>query len=153
MLTLKNVKIGETVRIVAINGEGALRQHFLDMGLIPGTEVTVVKYAPMGDPVELELHGYKLTLRLADADRNLPKAVRRPKRRAKKAERRSTRDLAKAESSIRKAAAIRFRTIRSSLLRSSAIKTAEKLRFSTSSLARTSTWAISPALLSTVKTG
>ena len=71
MLTLKNVKIGETVRIVAINGEGALRQHFLDMGLIPGTEVSVVKYAPMGDPVELELHGYKLTLRLADADQIL----------------------------------------------------------------------------------
>ncbi len=71
MLTLKNVKIGETVRIAAINGEGALRQHFLDMGLIPGTEVTVVKYAPMGDPVELELHGYKLTLRLADADQIL----------------------------------------------------------------------------------
>ena len=71
MLTLKNVKIGETVRVAAINGEGALRQHFLDMGIIPGTEVTVVKYAPMGDPVELELHGYKLTLRLADADQIL----------------------------------------------------------------------------------
>ncbi|MBO4321905.1 MAG: ferrous iron transport protein B [Clostridia bacterium] len=69
MPTLKDVKIGESAVVVRLNGEGALRQHFLDMGLIPGTEVTVVKYAPMGDPVELLLHGYKLTLRVADAGR------------------------------------------------------------------------------------
>ncbi|MBQ1463513.1 MAG: ferrous iron transport protein B [Ruminococcus sp.] len=68
MDTLKSVKAGESAVVVAVSGEGALRQHFLDMGLIPGTEVTVVKYAPMGDPVELMLHGYSLTLRLADAD-------------------------------------------------------------------------------------
>ena len=68
METLKNIKIGDTVRVEKVGGEGALRQHFLDMGLIPGAEVTLVKYAPMGDPMELRLHGYELTLRLADAD-------------------------------------------------------------------------------------
>ena len=67
MATLKEAKIGETVRVIRLNGEGALRQHFLDMGVIPGAEITVVKYAPMGDPVELLIHGYKLTLRVADA--------------------------------------------------------------------------------------
>lgn len=66
--TLKNLKAGESAVITAVGGEGALRQHFLDMGVIPGAEVTVVKFAPMGDPVELQIHGYELTLRLADAD-------------------------------------------------------------------------------------
>ena len=69
MGTLKNVKIGETVRVTKLNGEGALRQHFLDMGVIPGAEITVVKFAPRGDPMELQIHGYKLTLRLDDADK------------------------------------------------------------------------------------
>ncbi len=69
METLKDIKIGQTARVESVNGEGALRQHFLDMGLIPGTRVTVVKYAPMGDPIELRLHGYELTLRLADAEK------------------------------------------------------------------------------------
>ena len=68
MITLKDVKIGQSARVTKLGGDGALRQHFLDMGLIPGTEVTVVKYAPMGDPMELRLHGYELTLRLADAE-------------------------------------------------------------------------------------
>ena len=68
MLTLKDTKIGQTVKVGELGGNGALRQHFLDMGLIPGTEVTVVKYAPMGDTMELRLHGYELTLRLADAE-------------------------------------------------------------------------------------
>lgn len=67
MQTLKDTKVGQTVKVDKLGGNGALRQHFLDMGLIPGTEVTVVKYAPMGDPVELRLHGYELTLRLDDA--------------------------------------------------------------------------------------
>ncbi|MCR4645161.1 MAG: ferrous iron transport protein B [Oscillospiraceae bacterium] len=67
MATLKETGIGETVRVEKVGGDGALRQHFLDMGIIPGTEVTVVKLAPMGDPMELRLHGYELTLRLADA--------------------------------------------------------------------------------------
>lgn len=67
-MTLKELKIGKYAVITSVGGEGALRQHFLDMGVIPGTEVTVVKYAPMGDPMELQIHGYELTLRLADAD-------------------------------------------------------------------------------------
>ncbi|MBO7364857.1 MAG: ferrous iron transport protein A, partial [Lachnospiraceae bacterium] len=57
-MTLKELKIGKTARVLRVGGEGALRQHFLDMGIIPGTEVTVVQYAPMGDPMELRLHGY-----------------------------------------------------------------------------------------------
>ncbi|MBO4326228.1 MAG: ferrous iron transport protein B [Clostridia bacterium] len=69
MKTLKDTKIGETVTVRKLGGDGALRQHFLDMGVIPGTEITVVKYAPMGDPVELLIHGYVLTLRLADAEK------------------------------------------------------------------------------------
>lgn len=67
-MTLKELKIGESAAITSVGGEGALRQHFLDMGVIPGAEVTVVKFAPMGDPMELQIHGYELTLRLADAE-------------------------------------------------------------------------------------
>lgn len=66
-MTLKELKIGESASISKVGGEGALRQHFLDMGVIPGAEVTVVKLAPMGDPMELRIHGYELTIRLADA--------------------------------------------------------------------------------------
>ncbi len=67
-MTLKNLEIGKSATILSVGGEGALRQHFLDMGLIPGAEVTLVKYAPMGDPMELRIHGYELTLRTADAE-------------------------------------------------------------------------------------
>lgn len=67
-MKLKELKIGESAVIISVGGEGALRQHFLDMGVIPGAEVTVVKFAPMGDPMELQIHGYELTLRLADAE-------------------------------------------------------------------------------------
>ena len=66
-MTLQELKPGQSARIVSVGGEGALRQHFLDMGVIPGAEVTVTKLAPLGDPMELRLHGYELTLRLADA--------------------------------------------------------------------------------------
>ena len=68
-MTLRELQPGKTATILSVGGEGALRQHLLDMGLIQGTEVTVVKYAPMGDPVELRIHGYELTLRLADAEK------------------------------------------------------------------------------------
>ncbi len=68
-MTLRDLKIGQTGRITAVGGEGALRQHLLDMGLIPEAEITVVKYAPMGDPVQVQIHGYELTLRLDDAAR------------------------------------------------------------------------------------
>ena len=67
-MTLKELEIGKNAVIKTVGGEGALRQHFLDMGVIPGAEVTVIKFAPMGDPMELQIHGYELTLRLADAD-------------------------------------------------------------------------------------
>lgn len=66
-MTLKELEVGKTATILSVGGSGALRQHLLDMGLIQGAEVTVVKYAPMGDPVELRIHGYELTIRLADA--------------------------------------------------------------------------------------
>ena len=68
-MTLKELEIGKSAYVTHVGGEGALRQHLLDMGIIPGVEVTMVKYAPMGDPVEIKIHGYELTLRLADADR------------------------------------------------------------------------------------
>ena len=66
-MTLKDIQIGQSARITAVGGTGALRQHFLDMGVIPGAEVTLVKLAPMGDPIEIHLRGYALTLRLDDA--------------------------------------------------------------------------------------
>ena len=68
-MTLKDLPIGKTATVLSVGGEGALRQHFLDMGIIPTAEVTMVKYAPMGDPVELRIHSYELTLRLADAEK------------------------------------------------------------------------------------
>ena len=68
-MTLKDLPIGKTATVQSVGGEGALRQHFLDMGLIPQADVTMVKYAPMGDPVELRIHSYELTLRLADAEK------------------------------------------------------------------------------------
>ena len=67
-MTLKDLEIGKSAVIKSVGGKGALRQHFLDMGMIPGAEVTVVKFAPMGDPMELQVHGYELTLRLAEAE-------------------------------------------------------------------------------------
>ena len=68
-MNLRELGIGESAVIKAVGGEGALRQHFLDMGVIPGAEVTIIKYAPLGDPIELKIHGYELTLRLADAEK------------------------------------------------------------------------------------
>ncbi|MBQ5977935.1 MAG: ferrous iron transport protein B [Oscillospiraceae bacterium] len=68
-MRLNELKTGESARIERVGGEGALRQHFLDMGVIPGAEVTLVKLAPLGDPMELRIHGYELTLRLADAEK------------------------------------------------------------------------------------
>ena len=68
-MTLKELKAGASARVLSVGGEGALRQHFLDMGVIPGAELTVMKLAPMGDPMELRIHGYELTMRLADAEK------------------------------------------------------------------------------------
>ncbi len=79
VMTLNELKPGESATIVSVGGEGALRQHFLDMGLLPGTQVTLIKLAPMGDPMELRIHSYELTLRLEDASkidiRRIPNAA------------------------------------------------------------------------------
>ncbi len=75
-MTLKDLPIGKTATVQSVGGDGVLRQHFLDMGLIPQADVTMVKYAPMGDPVELRIHSYELTLRLADAQKIIVENVR-----------------------------------------------------------------------------
>ena len=67
MITLDTLEIGQTARIRSVGGEGSRRQHFLDMGLIPDAVIKLVKYAPLGDPMEIMVHGYALTLRKADA--------------------------------------------------------------------------------------
>ena len=68
-MTLKDLPIGKTATVLSVGGEGALRQHFLDMGIIPNVDITMVKHAPMGDPIELRLHNYELTLRLEYAQK------------------------------------------------------------------------------------
>ena len=68
-MKLDNLAIGKSAVIVSVGGTGALRQHFLDMGLIQGVEVTMVKYAPMGDPIEIKIHDFELTLRKEDAQK------------------------------------------------------------------------------------
>lgn len=89
-MKLSELAIGKTATIQSVGGNGALRQHFLDMGLIQGTEVTVIKYAPMGDPIELRIHGYELTIRLEDAknieigEPHLPKKVSKRKMKPEK---------------------------------------------------------------------
>ena len=65
-MTLKDLPIGKTATVQSVGGDGGLRQHFLDMGLIPQADVTMVKYAPMGDPVDIELRGYELAIRKKD---------------------------------------------------------------------------------------
>ena len=85
-MKLNELQIGSTATILSVGGEGALRQHFLDMGLIQGTEVTVVQYAPMGDPIELRLHGYELTIRLEDAKNIEISKEHKPKNIRKKVE-------------------------------------------------------------------
>ena len=85
-MKLNELQIGSTATILSVGGEGALRQQFLDMGLIQGTEVTVVQYAPMGDPIELRLHGYELTIRLKDAKNIEISKEHKPKNIRKKVE-------------------------------------------------------------------
>lgn len=86
-MTLRELEIGATGVITDVGGEGSLRQHFLDMGVIPGARVTLMKYAPMGDPMELRIHGYELTLRLADAEKIAvePVAALQPEKERQKA--------------------------------------------------------------------
>lgn len=78
-MTLKELEIGKLAVVTKTGGEGSLRQHFLDMGVIPGAEISVVKYAPMGDPMELRVQGYELTLRLADAEKILVEPIEEKK--------------------------------------------------------------------------
>ena len=91
-MTLDELEIGKTATILSVGGSGALRQHFLDMGLIQGAEVSIVKYAPMGDPVEIRIHGYELTIRIDDAKcieitpAHEPRHIRKDVRRNKKKE-------------------------------------------------------------------
>ena len=81
-ITLKDLKPGQRALVTNVGGSGALRQHFLDMGIIPSATVELIKFAPMGDPIEFRIHGYELTLRLADAAQiavdTLPEKPERP---------------------------------------------------------------------------
>ena len=77
-MKLSEIGIKEAAVITEVGGEGALRQHFLDMGIIPGAEVSIIKYAPLGDPVEILLHGYELTLRIADVAKIEVEVVKEP---------------------------------------------------------------------------
>lgn len=83
-MTLKDLKLGQSALILDVGGYGSLRQHLLDMGIIPGAEVTLIKYAPMGDPMELRIHGYELTLRLADAEKITIREIDSPAQRETK---------------------------------------------------------------------
>lgn len=110
-MTLKELEIGRSAAIKSVGGEGALRQHFLDMGVIPGAEVTVVKLAPMGDPIELRIHGYELTLRLSDAAQITVEPISPGVRSEKRAQKRQCTPVwARKASFTRRAAAILFRT-------------------------------------------
>ena len=66
-MKLKDLQIGKIAKITAVGGQGAVRQHLLNMGVIPNAEITLLKYAPLGDPIEVRIHGYFLSLRLAEA--------------------------------------------------------------------------------------
>ena len=137
-MTLKELQIGKSAVVDTVGGSGALRQHFLDMGLIPGAEVTLVKLAPMGDPMELRIHGYELTLRLDDAAQitvtptEKTPAVHAPA-------------LARAANTTSKRGRIPCLRAGPSPLRWRATRTAARPPCSTSSPAPTSMWAISRA--------
>ena len=92
MMTLKDLKPGQSAKIETVGGEGALRQHFLDMGVIPGAEVTLMKLAPLGDPMELRIHGYELTLRLADAEKITASLLTAPSEKEKPLKKRRSSD-------------------------------------------------------------
>ena len=85
-MRLRDLKTGESGRITVVGGQGALRQHFLDMGVVPGAEIKLMKLAPMGDPMEFRIHGYELTLRLADAEKIEIESVNIPEENAAEGE-------------------------------------------------------------------
>lgn len=78
-MTLNELKVGKSAVIEAVGGDGALRQHLLDMGVLPGAEVTLIKFAPMGDPMEIRIHSYELTLRISEAKNIQIKQIEKPK--------------------------------------------------------------------------
>lgn len=113
-MTLRELKIGESAVVTQLGGEGALRQHFLDMGMIPGAQVTVQKMAPMGDPMELKIHGYELTLRLADAEKIEIEKISEKQEHSfpeKKRVKREHPGLGEGENITKRAANIPFRTV------------------------------------------
>lgn len=148
-MTLKELEIGKSAVIETVGGSGELRQHFLDMGMIPGAEVTVVKLAPMGDPMELQVHGYELTLRLAEADQieiaPISKRTREHKGldRVTDAEHPGLGEDGKYHSKKMRILCRRERHLRSPWRE---IRTAARLHCSISSPARISMWEISPEL-------
>ena len=124
-MTLKELETGKSAVIRTVGGKGALRQHFLDMGMIPGAEVTVVKLAPMGDPMELQVHGYELTLRLAEADQ-IEIAPIDQRTRSHAGSQQSIRDLVRKENIILRRMRIRCRRGHCSPMLLSAIRIVEK---------------------------
>ena len=120
-MTLKDLPIGKTATVTVVGGEGALRQHFLDMGIIPMADVTMVKYAPMGDPVEVRIHSYELTLRLADAAQIQIDNVR-----DEKEQKRGSRVRARAVNIMKKQMSIPFLTVSFLPLRWQETRTAVK---------------------------
>ena len=130
-MTLKELQVGKTATILSVGGNGALRQHFLDMGLIQGTEVTIVKYAPMGDPVEIRIHGYELTIRLEDAGQIEITPAHEPHYK-KKEGRQPLGDAQKQAFFMRRKQSIRYRRIRHLRLHWLEIRIVEKQRCSTS---------------------
>ena len=145
-MTLKELGIGQSARILTVGGEGALRQHFLDMGVIPKAEVTVIKFAPMGDPMELQVHGYELTLRLDDAAQievELIDSRSRKHEGPKKISNTAHPGLGEEGKYHVKGSAIPFRRVRSSRTHLWETKTAARQHFSTSLQAQISMWAIS----------
>ena len=149
-MTLKDIKPGQSARIEAVGGEGALRQHFLDMGVIPGVPVTVTKLAPLGDPMELRIHGYELTLRLEDAAKIKVSALTNSETAPKSRKRERAKEhpgLGEGGKYHPKGSSTRCRREPSSALLWWETRTAERPPCSTSSPAPTSTSAISPASL------
>ena len=137
-MTLKELNIGESAVIETVGGQGALRQHFLDMGLIPGEKVTLVKFAPMGDPMELQIHGYALTLRLDDAAQINVSPAKTVRVVPAACPEQSTPAWARAAATTPKREKIRCRTARPSPLHWRATRTAERPPCSTSLPAPTS---------------
>ena len=133
-MKLSELQIGKSGVIKDVGGSGALRQHFLDMGMIPGAEVTVVKLAPMGDPMELQVHGYELTLRLAEAAQIEIDSIEKRSNPHARVEngKESEHPGLRMEGTIRRRMRTRFRRERSLLMPWWVIRIAEKLHFSTS---------------------